>query len=64
MNNINNIQKEIERHNKLTTISISKENYLILKRMGQTSDSFNDVLTRLLKNRNNYLESIGVRTSA
>ena len=37
--------------NKLTTIAISKENYFILKKMGQTSDSFNDVLSRLLKNQ-------------
>jgi predicted CopG family antitoxin len=46
----NKLEKEIETK-KLTTISISKENYLILKRMGQTSDSFNDVLNRLLKNK-------------
>jgi predicted CopG family antitoxin len=52
MNRTNNKQ-EIEKSNKLTTISISKENYFILKKMGQTSDSFNDVLSRLLKN--NYL---------
>jgi predicted CopG family antitoxin len=52
MNKTNNRQ-EIEKSNKLTTISISKENYFILKKMGQTSDSFNDVLSRLLKN--NYL---------
>jgi hypothetical protein len=38
-------------HNKLTTISISHENYLILKGLGNTGDSFNDVLTRLLKDR-------------
>jgi predicted CopG family antitoxin len=35
-------------HKKLTTISISQENYLILKRLGDTGDSFNDVLTRIL----------------
>lgn len=45
-----------EKINGLTTISISKENRSILKRMGQTSDSFNDVLTRILKN-NSLLES-------
>lgn len=45
-----------EKINWLTTISISKENRSILKRMGQTSDSFNDVLTRILKN-NSLLES-------
>jgi predicted CopG family antitoxin len=48
MNKTNNRQ-EIEKSNKLTTISISKENYFILKKMGQTSDSFNDVLSRILK---------------
>ena len=45
-----------EKTNRLTTISISKENHSILKTMGQTSDSFNDVLTRLLKNKS-LLES-------
>lgn len=45
-----------EKINGLTTISISKENRSILKRMGQTSDSFNDVLTQILKN-NSLLES-------
>jgi hypothetical protein len=53
MNNTNKIQKEIETSNKLTTISISKENYFILKSIGNTGDSFNDVLSRVLKN--NYL---------
>ena len=43
------LNKEDTISNKLTTIAISKENYFILKRMGQTSDSFNDVLSRLLK---------------
>ena len=38
-------------HNKLTTISITYENYLILKGLGSTGDSFNDVLTQLLKYR-------------
>jgi len=36
----------------LTTISISKSNYEILKNLGKTGDSFNDVLTRLLKSKN------------
>ena len=53
---IQKLEKEIEKPNKLTTISISKENHAILKTLGQTSDSFNDVLTRLLKN-NSLLES-------
>jgi predicted CopG family antitoxin len=41
---------------KLKLIAIDEENYFILKRMGQTSDSFNDVLSRLLKNQ--MLESV------
>jgi predicted CopG family antitoxin len=62
MNEIAKKLKEDKIGNKLTTIAISKENYFILKKMGQTSDSFNDVLSRLLKN-NYLLESTGVRTS-
>ena len=46
----------VEQTNKLTTIAISHKNYSILKRLGQTGDSFNDVLGRLLKN-NSLLES-------
>ena len=38
---------------RLKLIAVDEQNYLILKRMGYTSESFNDVLTRLLKN--NYL---------
>lgn len=45
------LKKGDKTSNKLTTIAISKENYFILKKMGQTSDSFNDVLSRLLKNQ-------------
>jgi predicted CopG family antitoxin len=37
-----------ERH-KLTTISVSQENYLALKRLGSAGDSFNDVVTEVLK---------------
>jgi predicted CopG family antitoxin len=33
----------------LTTIALSRENYAILKSLGKTGDSFNDVLTELLK---------------
>ena len=35
---------------RLKLIAVDEQNYLILKRMGYTSESFNDVLTRLLKN--------------
>ena len=34
---------------KLKTISVSRENYLALKKLGSTGDSFNDVLTEILK---------------
>lgn len=42
---------------RLKLIAVDEQNYLILKRMGYTSESFNDVLTRLLKN-NSMLESV------
>jgi predicted CopG family antitoxin len=35
---------------KLTTISITKVNYDKLKKLGYTSESFNDVVSRLLAN--------------
>ena len=38
-------------HKGLTTISVSQKNYLILKELGSTGDSFNDVLSRILANR-------------
>lgn len=34
----------------LKQIAISKQNYFLLKQLGQTGDSFNDVVSRLLKN--------------
>jgi predicted CopG family antitoxin len=33
----------------LKQIAISRENYLALKKMGGAGDSFNDVISRLLK---------------
>ena len=35
--------------NKLITIAISYENYLHLKKLGSTGDSFNDVISRILR---------------
>lgn len=35
--------------NKLTTISISYNNYLSLKKLGGAGDSFNDVITQILR---------------
>ena len=40
-----------EMHRKLTTISISRENYLTLKELGCAGDSFNDVITEILKKK-------------
>jgi hypothetical protein len=34
----------------LKHIAVDEQNYLILKRMGNAGDSFNDVISRLLKN--------------
>ena len=38
-----------KQRNKLTTIAVSEENYLALKRLGSAGDSFNDVVTEVLK---------------
>jgi len=35
---------------KLRHIVVSQENYSILKRLGRAGDSFNDVITNLVKN--------------
>ena len=35
--------------NKLTTIAVSSKNHLALKRLGNTGDSFNDVVTEILR---------------
>ena len=35
---------------KLKHITISETNYLALKKLGDTADSFNDVITEVLKN--------------
>ena len=57
MYNLNNkLEKQVKNTQRYTTISISEENYWILKRLGFAGDSFNDVLARLLKNRD-LLES-------
>jgi predicted CopG family antitoxin len=40
----------MNKKHRLTTISISYENYRMLKRLGNTGDSFNDVLTKILQN--------------
>ena len=42
---------------RLKLIAVDEKNYLILKRMGYTLESFNDVITRLLK-KNHTLEPV------
>jgi hypothetical protein len=39
----------------LKLIAVSTENYFELKRRGQTADSFNDVITELLKVNKNVV---------
>lgn len=34
---------------KLTTIAVDERNYFVLKNLGRAGDSFNDVLTEVLK---------------
>jgi predicted CopG family antitoxin len=49
-------------NSKLTTIAVSEENYLALKRLGSAGDSFNDVVTEVLKKIKQPLQTdIGVR---
>ncbi len=38
-------------HEKLTTIAVTWENYQALRDLGKTGDSFNDVITKLLKEK-------------
>ena len=40
----------------LKLIAIDESNYRALKRLGQTGDSFNDVLTILLQNNKQEIE--------
>lgn len=46
MNQLNDLQN----CSKLKTIVITQQNYDKLKRLGYTSESFNDVVSRLLEN--------------
>jgi predicted CopG family antitoxin len=39
----------MDRTHKLTTISVSQKNYLALKKLGNAGESFNDVITAVLK---------------
>ncbi|MFL6421567.1 MAG: antitoxin VapB family protein [Nitrososphaeraceae archaeon] len=41
-------------------ISVSEENYLALKRLGMAGDSFNDVMTQLLKKERPLQTELGV----
>jgi hypothetical protein len=51
------INNKSENETQKTTISISKKNYCILKKMGFTGEFFNDVLNRIFENNNDSLES-------
>lgn len=42
-------EKKPKEHKKLKLIAISFENYYSLKELGKTGDSFNDVVTILLR---------------
>jgi len=49
----------------LKMIAVSEENYLVLKRLGSAGDSFNDVLTEVLKkikSLQQQIEPIGGQT--
>jgi hypothetical protein len=48
-------------HKKLINISISYENYNTLRELGKTKDSFNDVLSRILKKVEHH-DGNGVRS--
>jgi predicted CopG family antitoxin len=48
---------------KLTTIAVSYSNYLALMKLGSTGESFNDVLTELLKKVRSPLQIDGVGRS-
>jgi predicted CopG family antitoxin len=45
---------------KLRQIAVSQANYLTLKRLGNAGDSFNDVLTEVLKKVNKRQNDVGV----
>jgi predicted CopG family antitoxin len=42
---------EIKLSKKLKHITVSEKNYLTLKELGKAGDSFNDVVTEVLKNK-------------
>jgi predicted CopG family antitoxin len=42
-----------DKHKRLKLIAVTFENYQSLKELGMTGDSFNDVVTKLLKERSN-----------
>jgi hypothetical protein len=46
---INNQQRVVQQ---LKTIALSHENYIALKELGKAGDSFNDVISDLLRKRN------------
>ncbi len=47
---------------RLTTISVSRENYLNLKKLGGAGDSFNDVISRIFEQLEAQRKEKGIRT--
>ena len=47
----------MKHNNRLTTIAVSSKNYLALKRLGNAGDSFNDVVTEILRKINEPLQT-------
>jgi len=45
-----------ERRKRLKRIVVSEQNYLALKKLGHAGDSFNDVISKLLRIQRNYQE--------
>jgi predicted CopG family antitoxin len=44
-------------------IAVSEENYLTLKELGRAGDSFNDVITEMLKHRSLHTDPKGATNS-
>jgi predicted CopG family antitoxin len=51
----------IDMNSKLRQIAVSEDNYLALKGLGRTGDSFNDVLTEVLKKVKKPLHTDDIR---
>jgi predicted CopG family antitoxin len=47
----NEIEKYCMSNKQLINIAVSQKNYLALKRLGEAGDSFNDVISEILKKK-------------